>query len=418
MNARPDRGLARLPSPAWGGDGGGGRPSDADGPAHPAETPPTLSLPHEGGREARGFLGRAGCLAALALGLATPALPQGFADMGAVVEGFAIPERGHVLEFPADHGAHPDFRIEWWYLTATLAGPDGTPYGAQWTLFRTALAPGEGEGGGEEFGGDGGGWSSPQLWMGHAAVTTADSHHVAERLARGGTGQAGVTLDGGFRAWIDDWQMRATGTGGDALDRLALTATGAEFGYDLRLVAEGPLVLQGDRGYSVKSAGGQASYYYSQPFYRVEGRLDLPEGPVAVTGNAWLDREWSSQPLAADQTGWDWFSLSIDSGEKLMGFVLRGGSGDFTSGTWIAADGTPAPLAPGMLEAEPLDWHRVAGREVPVVWRLRLAERGLDVTLRALNPGAWMATSVPYWEGPVDIEGSHRGRGYLEMTGY
>jgi predicted secreted hydrolase len=351
----------------------------------------------------------------LALGLATPALPQGFADMGAAVEGFAIPERGHVLEFPADHAAHPDFRIEWWYLTATLEGPDGTPYGAQWTLFRTALAPGEGGGDG---GADGGGWSSPQLWMGHAAVTTADSHHVAERLARGGTGQAGVTLDGGFRAWIDDWQMRATGTGGDALDRLALTATGAEFGYDLRLVAEGPLVLQGDRGYSVKSAGGQASYYYSQPFYRVEGRLDLPEGPVAVTGNAWLDREWSSQPLAADQTGWDWFSLSFDSGEKLMGFVLRGGSGDFTSGTWIAADGTPAPLAPGKLEAEPLDWHEVAGREVPVVWRLRLAERGLDVTLRALNPGAWMATSVPYWEGPVDIEGSHRGRGYLEMTGY
>ena len=91
------------------------------------------------------------------------------------------------------------------------------------------------------------------------------------------------------------------------------------------LQAEGPLVLQGDRGYSVKSAGGQASHYYSQPFYRVTGRLDLPAGPVAVTGQAWLDREWSSQPLAADQTGWDWFSLSFDTGEKMMGFVLRDG---------------------------------------------------------------------------------------------
>lgn len=135
------------------------------------------------------------CLA-LALAAPAPFAPvhaQGFADMGAPAEGFALPDPAHVLEFPADHGAHPAFRIEWWYLTANLTGPDGTDYGAQWTLFRSALAPEEVEG-----------WSSPQLWMGHAAVTTPDTHHFAERLARGGVGQAGVTLDGGFRAWIDD----------------------------------------------------------------------------------------------------------------------------------------------------------------------------------------------------------------------
>lgn len=345
-------------------------------------------------------------LAALLLG--GPAGAQGFADMGATVEGFALPDPAHVMEFPADHGAHPAFRIEWWYLTANLTAEDGTEMGAQWTLFRTALAPGEGEG-----------WESPQLWMGHAAVTTPDAHHVAERLARGGVGQAGVTLEGGFRAWIDEWEMRSlAGAEEDALDRLALAATGTGWAYALELEAEGPLVAHGAGGYSVKSEGGQASHYYSQPFYRVTGRLDLAEGPVAVTGNAWLDREWSSQPLAADQTGWDWVSLSFDGGEKLMGFVLRDGGAGFSSGTWIEPDGTPHPLEPGALRADPLQTHRVAGREVPVAWRLRLEERGLDVTLRALNPGAWMTTSVPYWEGPVQIEGSHPGRGYLEMTGY
>ncbi|MBA3908943.1 MAG: iron ABC transporter permease [Rhodobacter sp.] len=344
------------------------------------------------------------------LGLAGAASAQGFADLGASVEGFALPERGRVLEFPADHGAHPDFRIEWWYLTANLTGADGAEYGAQWTLFRSAIAAGGGAG-----------WQSPQLWMGHAAVTTETTHRMAERLARGGIGQAGVEVGGEapFRAWIDEWEMRSTaGPGEDALDRLAVSARGDGFGYALELTAEGPLVLQGDAGYSVKSAGGQASYYYSQPFYRVTGTLDLPDGPVEVTGQAWLDREWSSQPLAADQTGWDWFSLSFDSGEKLMGFVLRGGEGDFTSGTWIAADGVPTPLEPGELEAEPLERFAVSGREVPVVWRLRLPGRGLDVTLEALNPGAWMATSVPYWEGPVRVTGSQKGRGYLEMTGY
>ena len=339
--------------------------------------------------------------------LPRPAAAQGFADLGAPAAGFALPDPDHVLSFPADHAAHPDFRIEWWYLTATLTGADGADYGLQWTLFRTALAPGEAEG-----------WQSPQLWLGHAALTSASTHLVAERFARGGVGQAGVTL-APFAAWIDNWQMTGTAPpGADPLSALTLSANGADFAYQISLAADGPLVLQGSNGYSVKSAAGQASYYYSQPFYRATGTLTLPDGPVAVTGQAWLDREWSSQPLAADQTGWDWFSLMFDDGARLMGFVLRDGAGGFTSGTWIAADGTATPLPPGALAAEPLTKATVAGREVPVEWRLTLPDRGLDVTLTALNPQAWMATSVPYWEGPVRFEGSHTGRGYLEMTGY
>jgi predicted secreted hydrolase len=140
-----------------------------------------------------------GCLLAIT---ALPALPQGFADLGRAADGFALPRRG-AFTFPADHAAHPDFRIEWWYLTASLTGLDGTPYGAQWTLFRTALAPGGGEG-----------WSSPQLWMGHAALTSAEKHVFAEKLGRGGVGQAGVT-PAPFKAWIDDWQMISRAAPGD-----------------------------------------------------------------------------------------------------------------------------------------------------------------------------------------------------------
>ena len=176
-------------------------------------------------------------------------------------------------------------------------------------------------------------------------------------------------------------------------------------------------MLHGQNGYSVKSAAGQASYYYSQPFYQLSGTLTLPVGDVPVTGTAWLDREWSSQPLAQDQTGWDWFSLSFVSGDKLMGFVLRGGT-DYTSATWITADGTATALPDGAFVATPLSRHSVAGRTLPVEWRVRLREKGVDVVVNALNPDAWMATSVPYWEGPVTISGSHGGAGYLEMTGY
>ena len=331
-------------------------------------------------------------------------LAQGFAGLGAAAEGFSHPSRDVPVTFPQDHGPHPDFRIEWWYLTANLQAENGTSYGLQWTLFRSATEPLEREG-----------WSSPQIWMGHAAVTTPDQHFVAERLARGGIGQAGAVADP-FTAWIDEWEMTATG---DGIAELDLRAQGDGFGYDMQLSATGPLVLQGDDGYSVKSSSGRASYYYSQPFYEIFGTLQLPEGDVAVTGTAWLDREWASQPLGETQISWDWFSMVFDSGERLMGFTLHDSeAGDFTAATWIEPDGTPTPYPDGAFVSEPLETAGVAGRDVPVVWRVRLPDKRVDVTVRALNSQAWMDTSVSYWEGPVVISGSHPGKGYLEMTGY
>lgn len=337
--------------------------------------------------------------------LASAALAHGFAGLGGDAGGYAAPERGTALTFPADHGPHPAFRIEWWYVTANLKDEDGRDYGAQWTLFRSALAPREGEG-----------WASPQIWMGNAALTTPDTHYSAERLARGGIGQAGVKAEP-FAAYIDEWRLAAPDA--DGINRLDMTAGGKDFRYELRLDANGPLILHGDRGYSVKSESGQASYYYSQPSYRVSGTLNLPGKNVAVTGTAWLDREWSSQPLAADQKGWDWFSLHFETGEKLMGFRLRHTGGrNFVSGTWIATDGTATPLEPNALKLTPQATAQVAGRTVPVLWRVELPARQLDVTVKAINDAAWVEGRFPYWEGPVRVTGSNQGAGYLEMTGY
>ena len=326
---------------------------------------------------------------------------QGFAGLGTDVDGFSSPQRPAQFDFPTDHGPHYDYRIEWWYLTANLEGRDGTPYGLQWTLFRSALTS------------DGGkGWNSPQLWMGHAAVTTPDAHFVTERLARGGIGQAGVQADP-FEAWIDDWQLV-----GPDFATLTMSASGPEFAYDMVLKSDGPLVFHGDEGYSVKSAEGQASFYYSQPFYAIEGTLILPTGSIEVAGDAWLDREWSSQPLSDNQTGWDWFSLSLEDG-KLMGFRLRQTDGSYyTSATWIDPNGSATSYSNGAFEADPVAISDVGGRDVPTTWNVRLPDRGVDVEVTAINPQAWMDTSVPYWEGPIIVQGSHTGRGYLEMTGY
>lgn len=333
---------------------------------------------------------------------------QGFSGLGADPGGFAPVVRGKALSFPADHGAHPEFRIEWWYLTANLKGADGASYGVQWTLFRQAAAPGA----------VGEGWSTQQLWMGHAAVTSASTHRFAEKFARGGVGQAGVEMEP-FNAYIDDWQMKAAAAGSPALAPLDLTASGKDFSYRLRLDTARPLVLQGEGGYSVKSERGQASYYYSQPYLAVSGVIVIDGKSIDVTGQGWIDREWSSQPLASDQTGWDWFSLHLSSQEKLMLFRLRHSDGrHFYAGNWIGTDGKSEPIPADAIAMTPLATTRIGEKAMPTAWRIEIPSRGVRLESAPLNAQSWMGTRFQYWEGPVTVQGSHGGIGYLEMTGY
>ena len=338
-----------------------------------------------------------------------PALAQGFAGLGKSVDGFAPVVAGRTFAFPADHGPHPDYRIEWWYVTANLVDSTGAVHGAQWTLFRQASRPGAQQEG----------WANQQIWMGHAAVTRADTHRYSEAFARGGVGQAGVEATP-YLAWIDSWEMRGRDRmRDDTIAPLELTASGADFSYALRLDADRALVLQGDAGYSKKSERGQASYYFSQPFFKATGSITIDGKPVEVTGQAWMDREWGSQPLASDQIGWDWFSLHLNSGEKLVLFRLRQTDGNsYCSGNWISRDGNTWQIASADISMTPKTLTALEGRKIPTTWQIAIPVRALTIECAALNPRSWMGTSFPYWEGPISFQGSHAGTGYLEMTGY
>ena len=349
---------------------------------------------------------------AFAGGLALLGLPhrrafaQGFAGLGQGAEGFAQVTPGKAFSFPADHGAHPDYRIEWWYLTANLVDAAGQPCGLQWTLFRQAMRPGP----------QAEGWASQQIWMGHAAVTRADTHRFSEIFARGGIGQAGVEPKP-FSAWIDAWQMQGTAaTDDEKIAPLTLKAAAADFSYDLALDADRPLVLQGDGGYSRKTERDEASYYYSQPFFKARGRIMIEGKPADVTGQAWMDREWSSQPLPP---GWDWLALHVSSGQKLMLYRIRQKDGSHSiSGNWILPEGATRLLASADVVMTPKADIGVAGRRIPGGWQVAIASLALSIDCVPLNPQSFMRTSFPYWEGPIGFTGSHSGVGYLEMTGY
>jgi predicted secreted hydrolase len=351
-----------------------------------------------------------------------PAAEGDFAVLAQGAGGFEQARPGMALEFPRDHGAHPGFRIEWWYLTANLQGPDGHPYGAQWTLFRTANASSQVQPISQSPGNP---WQDPQVFMAHLAITMPGGHVSFQRYARGGDyggiARAGVGA-APFAAWLDDWSLRSSG---DGWLPLRLDARQGRHAVRLRLSSERPLVLQGLEGFSEKHPEGGGSYYYSQPFLAAAGELEVDGRVVPVTGKAWLDREWSSQFLQPDQAGWDWFALHLDSGEKLMLFRLRAREGtgveDYRHGVLIGLDGDKQVLDPQRIELQVLQHSRVAGRELPLNWLISLPQVERAFKVEALHPEQWMDVDFAYWEGVVRVSGEgpgNQGVGYLELTGY
>ena len=336
--------------------------------------------------------------------------------------GYAEVKRGVPLIFPQDHFPHPDYRIEWWYMTANLKDQQGQDWGLQWTLFRQSLSPDANLEG----------WDSDQIWMAHAAVTTPDKHFFAQRFSRGGIDQAGVnqlTGSNGFDAWIDDWRWQSAS---DTLFPSTLEFNVGDHKVSLELNSKDDWVLNGDAGFSQKSAQGQASYYYSQPNITVKGTVKTEDKTIPLSGNAWLDREWSSQALAQNQKGWDWFSLHLDDGNKLMVYQLRHDTGNnWISGSWISAEGEVTPLGKGDIELNSSSESQITSNNnrsitLPLDWTISVSTSNLpalnrSLTIKPLYDEQWLSTSFPYWEGVVlvsDDKGQSVGKGYMELTGY
>ncbi|MCE9686133.1 carotenoid 1,2-hydratase [Shewanella sp. AS16] len=333
--------------------------------------------------------------------------------------GFSPVLPGRTLSFPADHLAHENFRIEWWYLTANLTTDQGDPLGLQWTQFRLALAPA-----GTPLPAPGiqpgqvasqvSAWQTRQLYTAHAAVTGKHRHQAQEKWSRGHPALAGVSASP-LSVSLDDWRWQSEGA---SLFPARLTVAADDFGYSLSLQSGAPLQLQGEQGYSIKRADAKlASYYYSQPFIEVEGWVELDGNRVGVRGQAWLDREWSSQLLTREQEGWDWFALRLEDGSALMLYRLRGEQ-DFYSARRMFKDGSGHAIAPGDIRLEARRWQQTPSGKYPVSWRLQIPSEALDLSITPLNPAAAMPLSLSYWEGPITITGSQSGLGYLELTGY
>lgn len=351
-----------------------------------------------------------------------PGLDVGTVLGGDAADGFARALEPRVFRFPEDHGPHPDYRSEWWYVTAHADTPDGV-VGVQFTLFRQALAPPA------PSGADGGSvrtaesaWRTRQVYMGHLAVTVPGVGHLAdERLSRDALGLAGASARP-LRVWLDDWVLESLEPGRTWPARLQARAAGG-IEVDLVLEPRRDPILQGDRGLSRKSATpGNASYYYSYTRMGVRGRVAVDQRESAFDGLGWMDREWSTSALEAGQSGWDWIALHLADGRDLMIYRLRledGGIDAASEGVLVTPDGLARRLPRATWSLTPQrTWTDEQGVAWPVSWALEVPSAGIRGTLEAVRDDQLNRLSVRYWEGVVELRGSVSGRGFLETTGY
>ena len=323
------------------------------------------------------------------------------------------------LAFPADHGPHLDYQTEWWYYTGNLVADEGQHFGYQLTFFRRALAPPDLRADRESA------WAADQVYMAHFALTdvAGANYEAAERFARGAAGLAGAQA-APYHVWLEDWSVEEVEPG-----VTGMYAAQDDLTLDLVLVdGKGP-ILQGDRGYSPKGPQpGNASYYYSLTRLETSGSVQVGDTVYPVNGLSWMDHEWSTSALSADQVGWDWFSIQMDDGSELMVFQLRKEDGSidpFSSGTFVAPDGSTRLLGQDEFEIQVEDTWRSphTGATYPARWTVVVPVVDLVLAIEPHLADQELTLSYAYWEGAVRVEGERAGQavsgnGYVEMTGY
>ncbi|NBO63905.1 MAG: carotenoid 1,2-hydratase [Acidobacteria bacterium] len=319
------------------------------------------------------------------------------------------------FDFARDHASHPDYKIEWWYYTGNLRTANGRRFGYQLTFFRVGIDfnpinPSR--------------WAVRDLYTAHFALSDLNGNNFrhAERINRAGVGWAGADQEF-YRVWNEDWEARLSGQG-----QHLLRADGETMKIDLLLDPGKPPVIQGENGVSQKgNAPGNASHYYSLTRMPTRGTIVVDQQPYEVSGESWMDHEFGTSFLEAGQIGWDWLSIQLDDGRDLMLYQFRrqdGTTDPHSNGMIVGRYGETARLTATEFSLTPLEfWESPAsGARYPIAWSITIPSQSVSLTARAAINDQELQTSestrVTYWEGAITLDGSHRGLGYLEMTGY
>jgi predicted secreted hydrolase len=345
-------------------------------------------------------------------------------------DGYRIPQPNPAFTFPRDHGSHPEFKIEWWYITGHLFTASNRRFGFEATFFRRALKPPSAHSTSQNknaFGDD-------QIYLAHIALSdpkTGTFLHE-ERINRGGWDASAAQDD--IDARNGNWSLKRTPDATSSESMRLLGSIRGRAAFDLKLSPTKPKVIFGENGLSRKGADPNASsHYITFPRLTAAGELRLDGKTEKVSGLAWMDHEISSSQLDRDQVGWDWASVQLDDGREIMVYIMRTKSGrpdPFSTLAWIGKDGRVRHYGP-----DKFSWTAKERWRSPTTG----AEYPLDITIQAPDPATGSTTrirlkpimpnqeltgrigGISYWEGACDAldeKGRPIGRAYVELTGY
>ncbi len=331
-------------------------------------------------------------------------------------------EPGWKYEWPRDHAPHRDFKTEWWYFTGNLRATDGRRFGYQLTFFRQGVRPSTAKPARSRFVVD-------DLKFGHFTLTDVSSGKFlfSQQLTRGAFGEAGFGAESSAAklAWLGNWTLALESDGS-----FRAKAVEGDRSVELHLASKKPWVLHGADGVSVKAEEpGHASHYYSGTRLRSTGKVSIGAAAFDVEGESWFDHEWATNQLAADQAGWDWFSIQLDDGTELMLYRLRKKDGSIdpaSSGTFVDPAGGTRHLGEKQMQVTATkQWKSPQSRaEYPGSWQVKIPSLDLNLTVTTPVANQELALQpVTYWEGLIDVIGTRaghavRGHGYVELTGY
>lgn len=342
------------------------------------------------------------------------------APCGAISEDlFKKATPGRVLQFPRDHGKHPDFETEWWYFTGHLKDSKGVEYGFQVTFFRRGMF--------KDTANTESKWAVRDVYPAHFALTDpkAGIFRHRELIAREGPGLAEASQEN-LNVRVKDWYAKMEG------GKIQLSASSGDEKLQLTLTPEKPLVLHGSKGFSIKGNNpSQASYYYSFTRLKAQGTLYMNNTSHNVSGIAWMDHEFGSSVMLSGQSGWDWFSIQMDDGSELMVFNMRklDNSKERYFGTYVRPDGVGENLKNMEITIDGKEtWKSPITKAIyPSGWKISIKELGLGLDVIPLMKNQELisegSTGIVYWEGAVKINGLKMGKqvsgkGYVELTGY
>jgi predicted secreted hydrolase len=327
---------------------------------------------------------------------------------------------GYRYAFPRDHFNHPDFRTEWWYYTGNVKSADGRRFGFELTFFRQGI---------DRETKSTGTWDVRDLYLAHLALSDLDGGKFlhAERTNRAGPAIAGVS-EAERRIWNGNWRVFWQG------NKQVLQAIDERFSIHFTLTSAKPPVIQGQNGVSQKGEGqGRASHYISLTRLGTAGEIELAGQQFQVTGTAWMDHEFFTHQLEADQIGWDWMSMQFADNTELMLFQIRRKDGSIdphSAGTFVNAGGDTIHLGKEEFRMDPtgIAWTSPVTHAIyPMGWKISVPKLNIVINCSTSLPSQELASSVgftpSYWEGSVDLAGTRDrasigGVGYLEMTGY